>query len=334
MIKKLTHNLILKSFFNVQLSNVEREMANDAVDNKYVPALRQAILYSILLIPSLLLLDTQIVVSILIPTTMVAGTAWFAVSLASLKKKFENFGLELTKDLFVAFTLSLIMLFLSALVFLTTDLWSSAVTELKDFNWAIGLSALLAMIVIGRLLFAIFAGSLKYDINDAMLTGQNEAAERYFKKSLSLLHSTSELLKSDKKLDVANYSLGLAFYEVFSQIQERDVNAMGNINVLVEKANRLIRNPTMDEKEADKIAVELAQQFIDGCKKGVPEVMKNKSYLAIQVELECLQENKEEMQRMVDMRLSVVFDEMSNLLEEFGPALFESDAEIENVVQI
>lgn len=327
MLKQFARNLILKRFYKIQLSNVEREMADDAVENKYVPALRQAAIYSIFLIPSLLLLDTQIVVSILIPTTMVAGTAWFAVSLASLKKKFENFGLELTTDLFVAFTLSLMMLFLSALASLTTELWSPAVMVLRNSPWAIGLSALLAIIVVGRLLLAIFAGSLKYDVNDAMLTGQNEAAERFFKKSLSLLHSTAELLKSEKKLDVANYSLGLAFYEVFSQIQERGVQAMGDVDVLVDKANRLIRNPTMDEKDADDIAVELAQQFIDGCKFGVPEVMKNKSYSAIQVELECLRRNTEESQRMKDTRLSVVFDEMSNLLEEFGPALFESNTE-------
>jgi len=325
MIKWFSRNVILKRFYQIQLSNVEREMANSAVENKYVPALRQAVVYSVFLIPSLLLLDTQIVISILIPTTMVAGTAWFAVSLASLKKKFEKFGLELTTDLFVAFTLSLIMLFLLALTSLTTEMWKPAIEEYKDLFWVKGLSSLFALIVVGKLLFAILAGSLKYDINDAMLTGQNEAAERFFKKSLSLLHSTAELLKSEKKLDVANYSLGLAFYEVFSQLRERGIKAVGNIDILIEKANQLIFNPSMAETEADNIAIELAQKFIDGCKSGVPEVMKNKSFLAIQVELECLKKNVSETQRMKDTRLSVVFDEMSNLLEEFGPTLFESD---------
>jgi hypothetical protein len=326
MLRWFARNVILRHFYQIHLSNVEREMADGALENKYVPALRQALLYSLCLVPSLLLLDTQIVVSILIPTTMVAGTAWFAVSLASMKKKFESFGLELTADLFIAFTLSLLMLFLSALASLTTDLWSPAVTGLRHSPLAKGLSALFALLVVGRLLFAIFAGSLKYDVNDAMLTGQNEAAEKFFKKSLSLLHSTAELLKSGKNLDVANYSLGLAFYEVFSDIQKRGVRAMGDVDKLVEKANELIRRPSMKEVEADTIAIELAQHFLDGCTAGAPDVKIHKSYSAIQVELECLRGNTDEHQKMKDTRLSVVFDEMSTLIEEFGPALFEAEA--------
>lgn len=326
MLRWFARDVILRRFYQVQLSNVERETADGALENKYVPALKQALLYSLCLVPSLLLLDTQIVVSILIPTTMVAGTAWFAVSLASMKKKFENFGLELTTDLFIAFTLSLLMLFLSALTSLTADIWTPAVTSLRQSHLVKGISALLALVVVGRLLFAIFAGSLKYDVNDAMLTGQAEAAEKFFKKSLSLLHSTAQLLKSDKQLDVANYSLGLAFYEVFSDIQKRGVSAMGDVGALVEKANELIRRPKMDEKEADAIAIDLAQQFVDGCKAGAPEVQLHKSYAAIQVELECLRANTDEEQRMKDTRLSVVFDEMSTLIEEFGPALFEAEA--------
>ena len=49
-------------------------MSESAVSEKYVSTVRTAFLYSILLIPSLLLLDTRIVISVLIPTTMVAGT--------------------------------------------------------------------------------------------------------------------------------------------------------------------------------------------------------------------------------------------------------------------
>jgi len=186
------------------------------------------------------------------------------------------------------------------------------------------------MIVVGRLVLSIFAGSLKYDINDAMLTGQNEAAETFFKKSLSLLHSTAELLKGGKDLDVANYSLGLAFYEVFSKVRTNGVHAMGDLDTLIEKANQLIRNPSMAESDADAIAIELAQHFLDGCRSGVPEVKDDKSYLAIAVELECLRENATESQKMKDTRLSVVFDEIASLMDKFGPALFESESRTES----
>ncbi|NNJ84375.1 MAG: hypothetical protein HKP13_05485, partial [Gammaproteobacteria bacterium] len=123
MLKQFVRNVILGRFYEIALSTDERKLADDAVNHKYIRAIRQASFFSILLIPSLLLLDTEIVVSILIPTTMVAGTAWFAISLAAMKQKFEKFGTELTTDLFVAFTLSLMMLFLAALASLTMEFW-------------------------------------------------------------------------------------------------------------------------------------------------------------------------------------------------------------------
>jgi uncharacterized membrane protein len=183
-------------------------MADDSVKEKYAPSIKAAILYSLLLIPSLLLLDTSIVISVLIPTTMVAGTAWFSVSLASMKKKFEKFGMELTTNLFLAFVLSLIMLFLATLTSLTKVVWSPYIPEnIKTNSLILTISAILAVIVVGKLLYSIFAGSLKYDVNDAMLTGQNEAAEKFFKKSLSLLFTTSQQLRQGMELQVANYSL-------------------------------------------------------------------------------------------------------------------------------
>jgi hypothetical protein len=43
---------------------------------------------------------------------MVAGTAWFSISLANIKQKFEKFGLELTMNVFEAFSISLGLLFM------------------------------------------------------------------------------------------------------------------------------------------------------------------------------------------------------------------------------
>ena len=93
---------LLKNFLEIHLTSSERELAEEAIEQKYTVAIYSSVFYCILLIPCLLLLETSIVISVLIPTTMVAGTAWFSVSLASLKEKFANFGLELTVDLFNA----------------------------------------------------------------------------------------------------------------------------------------------------------------------------------------------------------------------------------------
>lgn len=335
MLEKLIRKYLLQNFFKIDLSNVEKAMANEAITHKYVPAIFRSILYSLFLLPSLLLLDTSIVVSVLIPTTMVAGTAWFSVSLASMKKKFENFGLELTIHLFVAFTLSLVMLFLATLTSLTHDLWINYVRAITANTFTNSIAALFALIVVGKLLFEIFAGSLKYDINDAMLTGQNEAAEKFFKQSLSILYTTSQHLRTGMQLQVANYSLGLAFYEVFNEIKKVRKGDSENIEILINTANKLINNPSMEQKEADKLVLGLIKSFVDSCTQD-KDVAEHKSFKAIKDEIVCIERNipkgeKDpgfEIQQTVDTRMSIVFSEMSNLLVEFGPGLFKLDEEL------
>ncbi len=103
---------ILKNFFAINLSATERDIAIDSVRLKYTPAIVKSFLLSLLLLPGVFFLDSSILVSVLIPITMVSGTAWFAVSLANIRKKFEGFGNELTRDLFSSFVLSLFALFL------------------------------------------------------------------------------------------------------------------------------------------------------------------------------------------------------------------------------
>jgi len=337
MLKKLIQTRILGEFYSIDLTSFEQRMADEAVAQKYAPAISQAIVLSTLLIPALLLLDTSIVVSVLIPTTMVAGTAWFSVSLASMKKKFEDFGMELTKHLFVAFTLSLVMLLLATSVSLTSAAWKPFIPPIAEHPASQLGAAALAVFVVGALLYSIFAGSLKYDINDAMLTGQNEVAERFFKQSLSLLFITAQQLRGGMPLQVANYYLGLCFYEVFNNIRELNSTTLENSDALVDQANSLISEPSMSQVEADNVVLDMIDSFTGSCSR-VNEVHSHRSYRAIEFELNCLQrdatrkegpggaaEADEGDRQMVDIRMSVILSEISNLIEEFGPTLFDSD---------
>lgn len=321
VVERLLRRLILGEFFRIPLSNLESDTAEKALRLKYVPAVRSALVYGALLLPAVVMLDTSIVVSVLIPTTMVAGTAWYAVSLASMKKKFENFGMELTTDLFVAFALSLVMLFLATTASLTKTLGFELPPSFMP-SWARYGAGVLALVAVGKLLYAIFAGSIKYDINDAMLTGQNEAAERYFKASLSLLHTTSAALRQSRSLQVANYSIGLAFFEVFKDIKKQYKGGVLDVKLSewIEESNQLIRKPSMSKAEADARALELVRAFVAAC---APNVTEHKSYEALLVEIQCLAENTSEEQFMTDTRMSVVFTEISNLLEEYGLSLFD-----------
>ncbi|MCK5476574.1 MAG: hypothetical protein KAI55_01500, partial [Candidatus Aenigmarchaeota archaeon] len=222
-IMKVCDNLIkkkiLNTFFNIGLSNIEKEIADDSVKNKYRPGLINALISAILISPAILFLDVNILMSVLIPVTMVAGTAWFAISLANMKKKFENFGLELTANMFEAFVTSLALLGTLTLFSLTpTSLFAPIITIAEQYFVVRLISGILGILIILKLLFLVLIASLKYDINDTMLTGQNEAAERYFKKSLSLLYTASENLRAGKGIEVANYYIGLSFYEIFAFI--------------------------------------------------------------------------------------------------------------------
>ena len=84
MLNKFIKQKILNHFYQISLNSNEKETADSAIVDKYIPSIKISFFYSLLLIPALLLLDSSIVISVLIPTTMVAGTAWFAVSLASI----------------------------------------------------------------------------------------------------------------------------------------------------------------------------------------------------------------------------------------------------------
>jgi hypothetical protein len=164
-----------------------------------------------------------------------------------------------------------------------------------------------------------------------MLTGQNEAAEKFLKKSLSLLFTTSQQLRQGMKLQVANYSLGLAFYEVFKDIEERKKSDTKKIEKFIKNANKLIQKPAMQQKEADEIVLELIESFISVCIL-TNKIKENRSYAAIITELKCLKDNHDKLegddnfeeQKMVDTRMAIVFSEMSNLIEEFGSALFNA----------
>ncbi|MBT4604263.1 hypothetical protein HOC01_01360 [archaeon] len=314
---------LLRDFFKVDLSGIERSIAVDSVKQKYAKGTGSAILSGIFLIPAILFLDTTVLVSVLIPITMVAGTAWFAISLANVRKKFEDFGLELTTDMFEAFAASLIMLAMLTF-FSLLPLPKNHLITIAQTNQLIPiLAAVLGICVVFRLLYKVFQGSVKYDINDAMLTGQNESAERFFKKSLSLLHTSADNLRSGKGLEVANYYLGLSFYEIYAFIQETGI-LNGKLKGLMNKALLLKQNPTMEQLQADEISIDLIENFVF-YSKNIEGQKSNKCFDHIKDELHCIKSNKDEPQEIVDARLSTIFSEIAELLELQGESLFKAN---------
>lgn len=326
MLEKILKYNILKNFFLINLSNKERQIAIESIKDKYVPSIRNSFLFTLLCVPSILVLDMSIVVSVLIPITMVSGTAWFAVSLANMKKKFESFGTELTVDLFESFVTSLLLLFLIALVAINPGLFSLIKTHL-DYNILYIIAGILATIVIGRISLKIFLGALKYDINDAMLSGQAEAAERFYKKSLSFLHQSALSLKSGKSLEVANYHIANAFFELFSYIKSKIKSQnlkQEELDALITHAETLKKIPNNNQEKIDQISVELIERFLGYCI-GATDPDSQKSIHNINLELECIKDGRRnESQQLTDTRFASIFQEIAELIEEQGESLFIS----------
>ena len=151
--ERLLKEYILNQFLNIGLTSEEKDIADRAISKKYLPAMRKAFYLSILMIPSTIFLNTETIVSVLVPVTMVAGTAWFSVSLASMKKKFEKFGLELTLNLFTAFTLSLLLLFVITIASFTAFIWQPYVKSLENILIYRYISAILGSAVVFYLMW-------------------------------------------------------------------------------------------------------------------------------------------------------------------------------------
>lgn len=116
MWQRFIESVFLKRFSEIDLTGLETVAVQNAVQNKYAPALREGIILTILMVPAAFLFDSQILATVLIPITMVSGTAWFAISLATVRMKFQKFGVELTAEVFKSFVDSLGVLGLLTIV--------------------------------------------------------------------------------------------------------------------------------------------------------------------------------------------------------------------------
>lgn len=327
MIRDILINKILRTFFAIPLSSKERQIALESVDFKYVPAIQNSLLYSLLCLPAILFLDMSIIVAVLTPVTMVSGTAWFAVSLANMKKKFESFGTELTVDLFESFVISLLLLLLIAVVAINPALLS-LLSGYGDVFAVRLVAGIMASIVVIRISLKIFLGALKYDMNDAMLTGQAEAAQKYYTKSLSFFHQSAAALKSGKSLEVANYHIANSFFELFSYVKNKiKTNRIPTetIDNLIKIAADMKKTPNSDQKKIDSMSIRLIESFLIICG-GVQDNEAKKSLQNIKLELESIknQENKES-QEMIDTRFASIFQEIEELIEEQGEMLFDAN---------
>lgn len=327
MLEGFFRNSVFRNFFKIDLNAIESSAAEESLTTKYAHGLGESLIYGLLIIPTLLFVNTSILSSVLIPITMVSGTAWFAVSLVNIKKKFESFGNELTIDLYRSFTTSLIFLALMTLISLNPKVFSGITIWGEQYPILSLLAGGLGTLLVFKMIYDVFLGATKYDMNDSMLTGQSEAAEKYFKKSLSLLNSCASHLRSGSSTDTSGYFSGLAFYEVFNYIL---LSKGDNVKTrkLIQETELLKSQPPKTKEEITSKCVSLIEQFLIHVT-NLADNRTKKSYKNIQLELTTIRENSNESQAVFNLRLATILEEMEDMLAGQGEMLFKKRLEIE-----
>ena len=257
------NNLFTRLFFReldgtvTGLTEEEARTRDESVRQKYVPALRNASIGTIIATPSLLLVPKAELLGSLIPVAMVAGTAWFSISLSTMKAKFQQLGLALTRRILEAFLTSLGILFVVCIIaFMPLETCATRLELLPAGGRLLLVD--LGLLVVARIFYLLLAGALQYDINDAMLAGQNEVAEKYYRSMLGELSRSAHQLRSATRLDEANVIILLASREILRRVLSDDNEPVGVIgHELEKKCERLIC------EENDSLAWEVPQKTVD-----------------------------------------------------------------------
>lgn len=317
---------VLNNFRKISLSQAEQQIYNDAMIQKIIPSITATFFVSICTVPPILFLDSETLITILIPITMVTGGAWFAISVANIKKKFEGFALELITSMYKSFSSSLFILLLIG-IFSFFEPFTTSITLWGSHHVSIQLLAgFIGIIPIGYIIWHLYIGALKYDINDSMLAGQHEVAEQYFKdalfkRSLNLLYVAVEKLRDGKSLSVANYYLGIAFTELFTYMHTYFISMEEAGGVIFAQCSKLRNFPSMQQQEADTICVQLIQYFMLFVKKHEQEESIQKCIKNIRSELVAMAE-KEEEQTIVDSRMATILEEIAEILKFYNQESF------------
>lgn len=323
--KYLVEKFLFKSFFSIDLTPVESEIAHGAT-HKYSYVFLSAFLWSLLSIPTVIFLDIGVIGVVLTPIAIVSGTAWFAVSLSTVKAKFIDFGNVLTRNIMESFMLSLFVMVYMAVVALNKNMIHIDIPS-DILYWIYVVSGIFGAIVSIRIIWLITAGSLQYDMNDAMLTGQNEASQKFYEQSLSFSYQVTELIRKEADIKVTNYYIADAFSRIFNVViralrDKNDTNltqTLNNINIFNEQVLVVLKNPEMEQGKVQDIFLEALMNF-----KGLLNT-ENKSAQKIgyvDIEIECLKSNTHDSDRIKALRYATIFTLIYEILTDEGEDIF------------
>lgn len=308
----------------------ERGMIEESIRGKYIPATRNSIIAAGLGVPGIVTSpDAATIMIILTAVFTTTGVAWFTMSLKEVKEKFSPFGTQLTSYMLQAFLSTLLMTVISAG-------YTLASPEIQAiFNWATEAGVKLEMpnglgIVAaktGTLLSGSFAikrlvsAVIKFDANDAMLTGSSDAAKKFFEKSISTLRDASRILKDKHSLESANLQIGTALNDYYEYLLE--IKAPIPTELDPEILQKLISNPCMKQDKFDtklvpmlKSCIAQFKEFISETKPAEIHRFKTSMDMICNLEQQYQNDNAPK-QELADAMIATTFDNLASLMELF-----------------
>jgi len=314
-----------KDFYQSDITSVEEDIATSGIAEVFAPVILRALFWAALTLPAVVSLNTSNVALFLTPIAFVAGSAWFILSLSTIKLKFKHFAGDITKNIFESFLTSLLIMLFIALFALNTSAVTIEYTLQSNTYFKI-FSAVLASIVTIRIVYLIVVGSIQYATNDAMLTGQRELMQEYFRRSLSFTYMVADLIRKEPDIKVTNYYISDAFSRIFNVAKHHLVNRakpgfeekVKEIEELNKDALAVLSNPERDQDEVNKTFLTLLLGF----KKLLNT--KNKSARKIsyvEIEIDCLEKNKDS-HRVIALRYATIFALIYEILQDEGEDIF------------
>lgn len=327
IIEKHLTKIVFRDFYSAEITPVEESIATSGITEIFTPAILKALFWASLGLPAVITLDTTKVSLFLTPIAFIAGTAWFIISLSTIKLKFKNFSADITKNIFESFLTSLFMMLFMALIALNSSVIVTNITLSNNVLYYIKvISAVLASTVAIRIVYLIVIGSIQYATNDAMLTGQRELMQEYYRRSLSFLYLVADLIRKEQDVKVTNYYISDAFSRIFNiaknyvkkQSKQNYVKKLENINKLNDKALEVLSNPEENQERIQKIFFGLLAGFKELLN---PNNKAAQKINYINIEYECLEKGHDS-SRATALRYATVFALIYEILQDEGEDIF------------
>ncbi len=318
---------VFKDFYSADITPVEKSTATGGIKEVFTPVILKALFWALLGLPAGITLNTTNVSLFLTPIAFIAGTAWFIISLSTIKNKFKNFSADITKNIFESFLISLFLMLFIALIALNSSLVTTNIVIPANLTYFVKvMSAILASIVAIRIVYLIVVGSIQYATNDAMLTGQRELMQEFYRRSLSFTYEVRDLIRKEPDPQVTNYFISDAFSRILNTAKyfvkkaaKKDYREkLHMIDRLNDKALTVLTGQVKDQIEVHGIFYSLLVGFKDLLN---PNNKAAQKINYIDIELRCLKEGKDN-PRATSLRYGTVFGLIYEILQDEGEDIF------------